>query len=130
MGINLLTPTQFAREYVVYGMSKPNVWATNAVGVYDWWVARSGVTVTPGYSENGATATASATVAGATDPETAIEIVIPNWNTQVRNSIVVLFNGAPANPANYRINDYGVVKARVGATVSRACRSGITCLRW
>ena len=106
-----------AREYVVYGMSRPNVWATNAVGVYDWWVARSGVTVTPGYSENGATATASAAVAGATDPETAIEIVIPNWNTQVRNSIVVRFDGALAAPANYRINNYGVVKARVGATV-------------
>ena len=108
------------QRYVTYSAAKPRVWATNAVGVYNWWVARSGVTIKPSFSQNGPTATASAAVTrgpNGTDPDTAIEIVIPNWNTEMGSSVSVLFNGVPADPDDYRITSYGV-KARVSSTVS------------
>ena len=66
-------------QYVRYCVAKPRMWATNAVGVSDWWKVRSNTVVTPTYSMIGNTATAQATITGATDPGTAIEIVIPNW---------------------------------------------------
>jgi hypothetical protein len=40
-----------ANDYLTYSMSKPRVWATNSVGVYDWWTVRSPVVVTPSYSK-------------------------------------------------------------------------------
>ena len=73
--------------------------------------------MTPSFSQNGSTMIASATVTNATDPQTAVEIVIPNWNTGTSSSIQVRFDGVPANAADYRITSYGV-KARVGSTVS------------
>ena len=106
-----------AQEYITHGMGKPRIWATNAVGVRDWWVLRSGVTITPSYSRSGSTATASVTIGGATDLNTAIEIVIPNWNVANAGAVQVLFDGASADPTNYRTTSYGL-KVRVGATVS------------
>ena len=105
------------QEYITYSAAKPGIWATNAVDVYDWWVLRSGVVLTPSFSQSGETATASATIANATDPDTAIEMILPNWNTASTGEVQVLFNGAPADPTSYRTTSYGL-KVRVGATVS------------
>ena len=104
-------------EYVSYNASKPHMWAANAVDVYDWWVLRTPVTVTPSYSHSGSTAIASATISGATDPETAVEIVIPYWETGAVSGLEVYLDGAPAPSAAYRVTDYGV-KVLVGNTVS------------
>ena len=38
------------QRYLTYNLSKPGMWATNAIGVSDWWSKRSNVTVEPSYS--------------------------------------------------------------------------------
>jgi hypothetical protein len=105
------------QEYVNYNASKPRNWATNAVGVYDWWQLRSAVTVTPSYSLSGNAASALATVQGATDPETAIELVLPGWSGGAITNLQVYLNGALTGSTNYRTTGYGV-KVKVGTTVS------------
>ncbi|MBE7554331.1 MAG: hypothetical protein HS126_25025 [Anaerolineales bacterium] len=47
-------------NYSSYVVSKPRIWSTNSIGIYDWWVVRSAVNVTPGYSQNGTTASVTA----------------------------------------------------------------------
>jgi hypothetical protein len=101
------------KEYVNYNLSKPRMWPTNAIGVYDWWSQRSNVTVAPTYSTSGAVEIAEATIVGATDPETSVELVIPNGASNIQ----VFLNGAPADPTRYRLTKYGV-KVKVGTTVS------------
>ena len=105
------------KTYVDYAVAKPNMWATNAVGLYDWWVKRDPVLVTPSYTKSGETAIASAIVSGSTDPQTAIELVLPNWSSGVVGNLEVLLNGTPANPSEYRTTNYGV-KVRVGTAVT------------
>ena len=105
------------QEYVTYSAAKPRIWATNAVGIYDWWRSRSNVVVTPTYSTSGGTVTAGATIAGATDVSTTVEIVIPKWTSGGISNLQVLFNGSPANPADYRTTSTGL-KVRVGTTVT------------
>jgi uncharacterized repeat protein (TIGR01451 family) len=106
-----------AWEYVSYAAAKPRIWATNSVGVYDWWVLRSPVMITPSYSEEGSTAIAGASVSGATDPETAIELAIPHWDSGTINNLEISLNGVPADSAHYRTTAHGV-KVKVGAGVS------------
>jgi uncharacterized repeat protein (TIGR01451 family) len=101
-------------EYVSYSAAKPRIWSTNAVEVYDWWVQRSGVAVTPGYRQVGSTAVLTASVSGAGDPETAVEVVIPNWDGGASTEVEISLDGAPADPADYRVTDYGL-KVKVGA---------------
>ena len=107
-----------SKTYVDYAAAKPNMWATNAVGLHDWWVKRDPVVVTPSYSFTGGTAVTTATISGSTDPETAIELVLPNWSSGVLGNLTVFLNGAPANPSEYRTTNYGV-KLRVGTTVTQ-----------
>ena len=105
------------QQYVTYSSAKPRIWATNAVGVYDWWSLRSKVIVTPSYSASGNTSVASASITGATDPQTSVELVIPSHANSIVTGIQVLINGAPADPADYRTTSSGV-KVRVGASGS------------
>ena len=105
------------QQYVTYAAAKPRIWATNAVGVYDWWTARSNVVVTPTYGTSGDTLIAGASITGATDPQTAIEFVIPYGANALITDLFI--NGAPANAADYRTTDYGF-KVRVGASGSTA----------
>jgi uncharacterized repeat protein (TIGR01451 family) len=104
-------------EYVSYSAAKPRMWATNAVGIHDWWVLRSPVVVTPSYSKVGSAAIAGVSITGATDPDTAIEIVIPHWDSGAIGSLQVFLDGALADPTDYRTTNYGV-KVKVGSTVS------------
>ena len=104
-------------NYSSYAVAKPRMWSTNSVGIYDWWVARSPVSVAVKYTLNGNIASANATITGATDPDTAIEIVIPYWNSGAVSNLQVLFDGVTADPAEYRSTSYGV-KVRTGDNVS------------
>ena len=72
--------------------------------------------VTPSYSVIGDTVSAQATITGATDPDTAIEVVVPNGNA---SNLQVLINDAPADPADYRTVG-NAIRVRVGASPSSA----------
>ena len=106
------------QEYINYSASKPGIWSTNAVGVYDWWTQRSSVTVVPSYNTADSISVASATINGATDPETAIEIVIPGWSDGFNVSMQVYLNGELSDPSNYHSTNNGV-KIKVGNTMSQ-----------
>ena len=100
-----------------YLSNKPNLWKTNAMGVREWFLKRAPVHVTPSFTRNGATSVATATVTGATDPATAIELVLPNWSGPATTGVSVKLNGSPAPTGSWRTTSYGV-KVRVGTTVS------------
>jgi hypothetical protein len=104
------------REYIIYNLAKPRLWATNAVDVYDWWRLRSSVVLTPAYTVTGNTGVVRASVAGATDPETAVEITIPYFTTQMVSGIQVLRNGEAADPTTYRVTSYGLKIKVAGAS--------------
>jgi VCBS repeat-containing protein len=111
-------PGTIMGDYVNYCANKPRIWATNHVGVYDWWRLRSNVTVTPSYSVTGNTAIAQATINGATNSNTAVEIDLQPWARNAgASSLQVFFNGSPANINDYRITQRGI-KLKVGALVS------------
>ena len=105
------------QEYVTYGASKPRIWSTNAVGVYDWWNSRSDATVTPTYAISGDTRIAGASITGATDSQTAIELLIPSPANSAISNVQVLINGTLANSADYRMTSTGL-KVRVGTSGS------------
>lgn len=102
-----------AKEYITYSLTKPKLWPSNAVGINDWWRSRSNVAVAPQIETTGNTYVATAAVSGATDPATAIEMVIPPIYT---GNVNVYLDGSPASSENYRTTANGV-KVRVGAAV-------------
>ncbi|MDD2499194.1 MAG: cadherin-like domain-containing protein [Geobacter sp.] len=102
------------QEYVTYSMAKPRLWSTNAVEVNDWWRKRSPVVITPTVTTTATTYVATATVSGATDPDTAIEMIIPATYTE---SPIVYLNGLPAASSDYRTTAGGL-KIRVGSSVT------------
>ena len=104
-------------QYVLYSVAKPRMWVTNAVEVTDWWLARSSAVVTPSYQVTGSTGIAIAEIAFASDPETAVEIEIPDENNQAPSDLQVFIDGAPADPADYRTIG-NVVKVRAGTSAS------------
>ena len=108
--------TGLATEYIRHSAAKPAVWPVNAATVYQWWTSRSPVQVTPSYAVAGNRLIASAVITGATDPETAIELVIPNW-AFASTGIQVKLNGVLADPSTYRDYNQGI-KVKVGTTVS------------
>jgi hypothetical protein len=103
--------------FMHYSLTKPRMWAANSVEIADWWALRSKVTVIPVYQVSGAQVVVTATVSGASDPDTAIELVIPHWNPAVTGRLQVLINGAPASGDRYRFTSYGI-KIKVGSDVS------------
>jgi len=105
------------QDYVTHSMSKARLWSNNSVGISDWWRVRSNVAVTPTFTKTGVTSIVTASVSGATDPATAIEISLPQTQGQSIGDMAVFLNGTPAAPSNYRTTDYGI-KVLVGATVS------------
>jgi hypothetical protein len=93
------------------------MWATNSVQVRDWWLARSNVSFTPSNSTIGNTSIASATISGATDINTAVEIALPGLEGDGVDNLQVFLNGTPATPNEFRITRDGV-KVRVGTLYS------------
>jgi hypothetical protein len=99
---------------LAYTLSKPRLWVANAIAIYDWWSLRSAVSVTPTYTRASTYESISANITGATDPETAIEVLLPNnrrW--AIQSNIEVYINASPADPSNYRFTTNGI-KVRVG----------------
>ena len=86
------------REYPIYSAAKPRIWKTNAVGVHDWWVLRRQVSAAPSYTRMGNLGVAHANVSGGSDPETAIELALPNYRSGAIDDVTVLINGAPPPP--------------------------------
>ncbi|MBN1488181.1 MAG: hypothetical protein JW981_11115, partial [Anaerolineae bacterium] len=105
-----------ARDYLIYGTSKPRVWSTNAVGIYDWWQRRSPVSITPSYSNLGHNVIAKVQVSGAVDPQTAVEFTIPHWESFTLDDVAVFLDGVPAGAGTYRSTSNGV-KVQVGTWV-------------
>ena len=104
-------------QYVLYSVAKPRMWATNAVEVTDWWEVRSNVVVNPAYSVIGNTGIAEAMITGASDPDTAIEIVIPGENNQGTSGFQIFIDGSPVAPDDYRMVG-NAIKVRVGTFAS------------
>ena len=102
--------------YLLACAAKPEIWATNATDVTDWWTKRAPVHVTSSHALNGDRLVATATVTGATDPETAIEMFIPDW-ALASTGLQVKLNGAPADPSSFRTYHQGI-KIKVGTTIS------------
>ncbi len=105
------------QEYVTYAASKPGLWKSNSIGIYDWSTARSNIAITPAYGMTGNIAAIGATITGSTDADSSVEIVMPNWSNWVQGNVRVLRDGAVADPGDYRLTDYGV-KVRVGTSIS------------
>ncbi len=103
-----------AKEYLNYSLTKPRLLRSNAVGINDWWRLRAKVSVTPRVEITADGYIATITVVGATDPATAIEIVVPPLYA---SSLNVLLNNLPATAADYRTTNNGV-KVKVGSAVS------------
>ena len=104
-------------NYSSYVSTKSRSWSTNSVDLYDWWLERSPVVVTPSFEQNGDLGIVTATISNATDPDTAIELVIPYWNLDIAPTLQVNLNGMAANPDDYRITDNGI-KIKVGNSVT------------
>jgi hypothetical protein len=100
--------------YLSYSLSKPLVWSANTEAIYQWWLQRSAVTVTPSFTVNGSQSVVTLAISGATAPTTAVEVLLPNAAV---TGLQVLTNGTLAGTGSYRING-AVVKVLVGATVS------------
>ncbi|MBZ5554812.1 MAG: tandem-95 repeat protein, partial [Acidobacteriia bacterium] len=102
--------------YIQYAAAKPAIWPVNATTVLGWWTKRSPVQVTPSCLITDHHLVATASITGATDADTAIELVIPNW-TVVSSDVEVKLNGVVADPGSYRTYHQGI-KVQVGTTVS------------
>jgi len=103
------------QEYVTYSMSKPKLWSTNSVGVNDWWRLRSNVVVTPMVSAIGSSYIVTAAISGATDPETAVEVVLPPVYI---GNVTVFLDGTQASSSDFQTTTNGV-KVRVGSSVAK-----------
>jgi hypothetical protein len=112
------TESGLTKEYANYAAGKPRIWSINSVGLYDWWVKRDRLTVTPGFSRSGDTAIASAAISGAEDERAAIEMSLPYWNGSPAPDLEVRLNGKLADASQYRLTNYGV-KVWVGMAISQ-----------
>ncbi|CAH2031347.1 Ig-like domain-containing protein [Trichlorobacter ammonificans] len=102
------------QEYITYGMTKTRIWSGNAVEVSDWWRLRAAVSVTPTATTTSDSYVINATVSGATDPDTAVELAIPSGYS---GTPLIYLNGQPAAATEYRTTTGGV-KIRVGNSVT------------
>ena len=109
-----LATSKNPQEYIKYGLSKPNIWSTNAAEVLEWWKARSQVGLTSTYKGAGRYALVTIKPSGVTDENTAVEVVLPPALPYTASSLRVLIDGAEANSSQYRTTATGV-KIRIGA---------------
>jgi hypothetical protein len=105
---------EVATFYLDYSLSKPLVWSANTESIYNWWLQRNTVSVTPSYAVNGSQSMVTLAVSGATSPNTAVEVLLPQANP---SSLQVLLNGATAPSSSYRTIG-SIVKVLVGTSVS------------
>ncbi|SPE49981.1 hypothetical protein SBV1_100025 [Verrucomicrobia bacterium] len=105
-----------ASQYVAYTLSKPRIWPANASSIYSWWLARSNVQVSANFSTNGNQSLVSLFITNASDPQTAVELLLPRPSV---SALAVLTNGQIAGANAYRTNG-PVFKLLVGASVTNA----------
>jgi Putative Ig domain len=107
-------------DYITYSLNTnlhPRIWSANGASVYQWWLARSNAQVTVTSATNGYQTSTTFSIKGATDPNTAVELLIPGSNSMC--SIQVITNGNLASSSAYRTNGQ-LIKLRVGTTVTNA----------
>ncbi|HSU53473.1 MAG TPA: hypothetical protein VLT36_05405, partial [Candidatus Dormibacteraeota bacterium] len=71
---------QLTPDYLTYSLNTnihPRVWSANAVGVYQWWQQRSNAQISVSFATNTSQSIATFTIAGATDPNTTVELFLP-----------------------------------------------------
>jgi len=108
-----------APNYVTYSLNPglhPRLWSANALGIYYWWLARSNAQITASYATNGSQSVTTLSITGASDPQTAVEILVPSASV---SGLQVLTNGVAAAGSSYRING-SVIKLLVGTSVTNA----------
>ena len=104
----------------------PNIWRTNAVGLYDWWTKRHGVTIAPTQSATSTRGTTTLTISGSSDANTAIDVTVPGLP---RSEPTTTFTAGPLNisvledgstaPAGTVRNTRTGVQIKVGTSVSQ-----------
>ena len=114
-GHNVSNSGTLQGQYASYCVSKPKTWATNAIGVYDWWTVRSQAVVVPTYTLLGDISVARSTISNVADINTAVEVVIPGWKGT--GQFQVFLDDSPANPNDYRVTQDGV-RVRAGTAAS------------
>ena len=113
-----------ASEYVTYCVNTnlhPRMWGANAVGLYQWWLARSNAQIT--VSQTATSSNRSLTtilIAGSTDTNTTVEWLLPQVGALA--GLQVFTNGVLASGGSYRTNGT-TIKLRVGTTVTNALLS-------
>lgn len=107
-------------DYITYSLNTnlhPRIWSANGASVYQWWLARSNAQITVTSTTNGYQSQTTFSIKGATDPNTAVELLIPGSNSMC--SIQVITNGVLAGLSAYRTNGQSI-KLRVGTSVTNA----------
>ncbi len=105
-------------DYIQYALNTnlhPNVWSANAIGVYQWWLQRSNVTMTASYSTNGNQSVISCAISGSQSTNTAVEILLPGSNSLP--CMLVYTNGALAGANVYRTVGQ-ILRVKVGTAVT------------
>ncbi len=112
---------QLVPEYITYSMNTnlhPRLWSANAVGVYQWWLQRSNAQVSvSSVITNGNQCSTTFVVGGASDANTAVEMVLPGAGTVY--DLQVNTNGAAAAGDSYRTTGQ-TLKVMVGTSVTNA----------
>ena len=109
-----VSSTGLENDYLKYCAAKPNIWSANATDVYSWWLKRSAVQVTPSYTTNGGQTVITLAISGATDPQTAVELWIPQT---VFAGLAVRLNGTLASANQFRV-DGQRVRVLAGNTIN------------
>jgi hypothetical protein len=104
------------QDYIRYAVAKPRIWSTNALGIYSWWNRRATVQIVPSFTTTSNRSTLTLAIAGATDPQTAVEALLPIQNF---SSLTVFTNGVAAGTNVYRTNGQ-TLKVAAGTTVTNA----------
>jgi hypothetical protein len=114
---NLSTGGTLVQDYLTYALNTnlhPRVWSANALGIYSWWLQRSNAQITASFATNGNWSVTTLSITGASDPQTAVEILVPSTSV---SGLQVLTNGIAASGGGYRTNG-SVVKVLVGTSVT------------
>jgi uncharacterized repeat protein (TIGR01451 family) len=104
-------------EYLSYGLNPtlhPRVWPVNALDIYQWWVKRAPAQISASYATNGAESVTTLAITGATDPDTAIDVVVPSG---IPLNLNVYTNGVLAGGDAYR-SVGPAIRIRVGTSIT------------
>ena len=109
------TSGTLVQDYITYSLTKPRLWPANAASIYSWWNVRGSTQISPTFTTSSNQTTANISIAHASDPQTAIEVLVP----ASYSALQVLTNGVLASAGSYRTNGQSV-KVLVGNTVTNA----------